>query len=139
MIRSSSIAAAVFFAVSAAPPSVTIEKPRSATASGGMCRISSDGTFGGNFGPNAALPTLAITIGPGAAMAEQLHANKAKYTGPGKYGNEIIAVYLGKTALEDSYMGLGTIVVAADGQSGTFALNDGKASGKFDCGSAPAK
>jgi hypothetical protein len=111
----------------------------SRTATGGPCRLASDGTFGGNFGPNAALPMLALTIGPGSAMADQLHANKAKYVGPGKYTNEIIAVYLGKTALEDSYMGLGTIVVAADGQSGTFALNDGKASGKFDCGSAPAR
>jgi hypothetical protein len=71
-------------------------------------------------------------------MADQMHANKAKYTGPGRYPNEIVAVYLGKTALEDSYMGLGTIVIAADGHSGTFALNDGSASGHFDCGSTPS-
>ena len=62
-----------------------------------------------------------------------------KYTGPGRYTNEIIAVYLGKTALEDSYMGLGTVVIAGDGRSGTFALNDGTASGHFDCGTTPSR
>lgn len=122
----------------AAAPTVTIEKPKARTVTGGGCRILSDGTFSGTWGP-AALPTLAFTIGPGATMADQLHANKAKYSGPGRYANEIIAVYLGKTALEDSYLGLGTVVIAADGHSGTFALNDGKASGRFDCGAAPAR
>jgi organic radical activating enzyme len=34
----------------------------------------------GVWGPSA-LPTLAFTIGPGATMAEQMHANKTKYTG----------------------------------------------------------
>jgi hypothetical protein len=124
----------------AAPPTATIQKPKAQTVSGGMCRISGDGsTLGVNIGPNAALPAVALTIGPGSAMADPLHANKAKFTGAGKYDNEIIALYLGKTALEDSYMGLGTVTVAADGKSGSFALNDGKAAGTFDCGAPPAK
>jgi hypothetical protein len=122
----------------AAQPTVTIEKPKARTVTGGGCRILSDGTFSGTWGPSA-LPTLAFTIGPGSTMAEQMHANKAKYAGPGRYPNEIVAVYLGKTALEDSYMGLGTIVVAADGRSGTFALNNGTASGRFDCGAEPSR
>jgi len=117
----------------------TIQKPKARTVTGGVCRLAADGTLGGNFGPNASLPTLAWTIGPGAAMASQLHANVAKYAGPGSYANEIIAVYLGKTALEDSYLGLGTIVIAPDGKSGTFALNDKSASGTFDCGAVPAR
>lgn len=126
-------------AINAAPPATaTIDKPKARTVTGGSCRILSDGTFSATWGP-ATLPTLAFTIGPGASMAEQLHANRAKYTGAGKYQNEIIAVYLGKTALEDSYMGLGTIAIAADGRSGTFALNDGKAAGHFDCGAPPAR
>lgn len=120
----------------AADATVTIEKPKPRSVTGGGCRILSDGTFSGTWGP-AALPTLAFTIGPGATMADQMHANKAKFTGPGRYANEIIAVYLGKTALEDSYMGLGTVVISADGHSGTFLLNDGKASGRFDCGAVP--
>jgi len=49
------------------------------------------------------------------------------------------SVYLGKTALEDSYMGLGTVIVNADGRTGAFALNDGSASGRFDCGTAPSR
>ena len=83
------------------------------------------------------MPTLALTIGPASAMADTLHANKANFTGPGTYKNEIIAVYLGKTALEDSYMGLGTVVINADKHSGTFSLNDKSASGRFDCGAPP--
>ena len=118
---------------------VTIQTPKPVTAMGGRCALKADGTLGVNIGPNAAMPTLALTIGPGAFMADQMHANKSKFVGPGKYDNEIIAVYLGKTALDDSYMGLGTVTVAADGKSGTFALNDGKAAGNFDCGAAPAK
>jgi hypothetical protein len=121
-----------------AQPTVTIEKPKPRTVTGGFCRIVSDGTLSGVWGPSA-LPTLAFTIGPGSAMADQLHANKTKYTGPGRYTNEIVAVYLGKTALEDSYLGLGAVVIAADGHSGTFALNDGSASGRFDCGAAPSQ
>jgi hypothetical protein len=122
----------------ASPPTATIEKPKSRTVATGGCRILSDGTFSGTWGPSA-LPTLAFTIGPGATMADAMHANKAKFTGPGKYQDEILAVYLGKTALEDSYGGLGTVVVSADGHSGTFTTKDGKASGSFDCGAAPAR
>ena len=123
---------------SAAQSSVTIEKPKARTVASGGCRIRSYGTFSGVWGPSA-LPTLAFTIGPGSSMADQMHANKAKYTGPGRYPNEIVAVYLGKTALEDSYIGLGSVVIASDGHSGTFALNDGSASGHFDCGTVPAR
>jgi hypothetical protein len=130
--------AAILRAGAAGQPSVTIEKPKPRTVTGGSCRILSDGTLSGNWGPST-MPTLAFTIGPGATMADQMHANKAKFTGPGKYANEIVAVYLGKTALEDSYGGLGTIVIAADGRTGTFALNSGMASGHFDCGAVPAR
>ena len=122
-----------------AQPTLIVQKPRAVNAAGGICRIKDDGTLGVNIGPNSAMPTLALTIGPGAFMADQMHANKAKFTGAGKYENELIALYLGKTALEDSYMGLGTVTIAADGKSGSFALNDGKASGSFDCGAPPTK
>lgn len=132
------LAAVIAVAAVGPQPTATIQKPKARTVTGGTCRVV-NGTFGGNFGPNASLSTLAFTIGPGAAMAAQLHANTARYAGPGKYANEIIAVYLGKTALEDSYLGLGTVVIAADGKSGTFTLNDKSASGTFDCGVAPAR
>jgi hypothetical protein len=128
----------VLAAAAAAQPTATIQKPKTQTVSGGACRVSADGVLGVNIGPNAAMPTVALTVGP-SPMADTLRANKAKFAGPGKYTNEIVAVYLGKTALEDSYMGLGTVTINSDGRSGTFALNDGKASGTFDCGAAPAK
>lgn len=133
------ILAAMLAAGGVPAPSATITKPKARAVTGGTCRLATNGTFGGNFGPSASLPTLALTIGPGAAMADQLHANKAPFAGPGKYSNEIIAVYLGKTALEDSYLGLGTIIIAADGKSGTFSLNDNSASGTFNCGTAPVR
>jgi hypothetical protein len=126
-------------AAAAAPPTVTIQKPRPVSATGGVCRIGADSTLGVNIGPDAAMPMLALTIGPGAFMADQLHANKTRFTGPGKYENALIAVYLGKTALEDSHIGLGTITVAADGKSGTFTMNDGKTAGSFDCGAPPTR
>jgi hypothetical protein len=139
MVRYLLIAAAVA-PLAAATPTATIQKPKAQTVTGGICRLTDDGsTLGVNIGPNAKMPTLALTIGPRSAMADALHANMAKFAGPGKYANEIVALYLGKTALEDSYMGLGTVTIAADAKSGTFALNDGKASGTFDCGAAPAK
>lgn len=124
--------------VFAASPSATIDKPETRTVNTGFCRILSDGTFSGVWGPSN-LPTLAFTIGPGAAMANEMHANKAKYMGPGRYENAILTVYLGKTALEDSYGGLGAVVISPDGHSGTFVTNDRKASGHFDCGAAPAE
>jgi hypothetical protein len=132
------LAAMFLFAGAAAPqPTATIDKPKSRTVTGGFCRILSTDTFSGNWGPNSSLPTLALTIGPASAMADALHANKAKFTGPGTYKNEIIAVYLGKTALEDSYLGLGTVIINADKHSGTFTLNDHSAAGHFDCGAPP--
>jgi len=117
---------------------VTIEKPKARTTTGGACRIVSDGTLSGVWGPSS-LPTLAFTVGPGSAMADAMHANKGRYSGPGKYPNVIIAVYLGKTALDDTYAGLGTVVLDADGHTGSFALNNGSASGHFDCGQPPKR
>jgi hypothetical protein len=131
-------AIAILIAGAAAPqPTATIDKPKPRTVTGGFCRVLGNDTFSGNFGPNSSLPTLALTIGPRSAMADALHANKANFTGPGTYKNEIIAVYLGKTALEDSYMGLGTVIINADKHSGTFSLNDKSAAGHFDCGAPP--
>jgi len=114
------VAAASMMLYAAGQPTAVIEKPKPRTVTTGGCRILSNSTFSGTWGPSA-LPVLALTIGPASTMADQMHANKAKYTGPGRYPNEVIAVYLGKTALEDSYAGLGTVTIAADGQSGMFA------------------
>ena len=93
-----------------------------------------DGTLGGVFGKNE-LPLLAFTIGPKSAMADQMHATKAKFTGPGTYKNVIVMVYLGKTALDDTYGGLGTVTVNSDWRTGSFVLNDKTSAGVWDCGS----
>jgi len=131
---------ALLAALAAAQPFATLQKPRTQTVTGGICRLTDDGsTLGVNIGPNPAMPAVALTVGPRSAMADAMHANTAKFAGPGKYVNEIIALYLGKTALEDSYAGLGIVTIAADGKSGSFALNDGKAAGTFDCGAPPHK
>ena len=132
------VAAASMMLYAAGQPTAVIEKPKPRTVTTGGCRILSNSTFSGTWGPSA-LPVLALTIGPASTMADQMHANKTKYTGPGRYPNEIVAVYLGKTALEHSYAGLGTVTIAADGHSGTFTLNDGSAAGHFDCGIAPSQ
>jgi hypothetical protein len=114
-------------------PVATIEKPKAMTVSIGHCAKRTDGTFGAVFGPDA-LPPLAFTIGPGSAMAEQMHASKAPFTGPGEYKNVIVMLYLGKSALQDAYGGLGSIIVGPDGKSGTFLLNDKSAAGHWSCG-----
>jgi hypothetical protein len=111
----------------------TIEKPKARTVAGGRCRIL-EGTFGGTWGPDQ-LPLLAFTIGPKSAMADLMHADKRRFDGPGVYNNVVVAVYLGKTALEDVHAGLGTVKVNADGRSGTFTLNDGSTAGRWACGS----
>lgn len=124
----------------ASTAAVTIEKPaaKARTVTGGSCRILSSGTFMAAWGPTK-LPTLSFTIGPHAAMSDEMHASKTPFTGPGRYANVIIAAYLGATALVDSYGGLGTVVFNANGRSGTFVTNDGKASGRFDCAAVPSK
>ncbi len=114
-------------------PTATIEKPKAMTVSSGHCAKRTDGTFGAVFGPDT-LPPLAFTIGPGSAMADQMHASKAPFTGPGEYKNVIVMLYLGKSALQDAYGGLGSVTVGADGKSGTFLLNDKSATGHWSCG-----
>jgi len=120
------------------PATVTIERPvaKRRTVTGGICQILSDGTFAASFAPDK-LPTLGFTIGPKATMAQEMHANLKPFSGPGTYKNVIVGVYLGKTALVDSYGGLGTVTMNGDSHTGTFTTNDGKASGHFDCGAVP--
>jgi hypothetical protein len=125
------------FAQAAPTASARVVKPKARTATGGRCLNDHKGTLGGVFGPSA-LPPLAFTIGPGSAMADQMHASKAPFTGPGRYHDVIVMVYLGKDALHDTYGGLGTVTVNADDRTGSFALNDGTASGTWDCGT-PAR
>jgi hypothetical protein len=128
-----SILAPHAFAQGSMQGSAHIVKPKARVANTGYCLNDQKGTLGGVFGPSA-LPPLAFTIGPRSAMADQMHASKASYTGPGKYHDVIVMVYLGKDALHDTYGGLGTVTVNSDSRTGSFVLNDGTASGTWNCG-----
>src|SRR5690349_20155798 len=88
MLRYALITALAVALATSAQPTATIQKPKALTVTGGRCQLKADGTLGVNIGPNASMPTLALTIGPGAFMSNEMHANKAKFTGPGKYANE---------------------------------------------------
>ena len=112
-----------------------LERPKARSVATARCVNFHEGTLGGVFGKNE-LPLLAFTIGPKSAMADQMHASKAKFTGPGSYRNVVVMVYAGKTALDDTYGGLGTITVNADWRTGSFVLNDKTAAGTWDCGTA---
>jgi hypothetical protein len=112
-----------------------VAKPKARSVAGAHCVNFHEGTLGGVFG-RSELPLLAFTIGPKSAMADQMHASKAKFTGPGTYRNVIVMVYLGKTALEDSYGGLGTVTVNSDWHTGSYTLNNRTSAGTWDCGAA---
>lgn len=110
-----------------------VERPKVRSVATAHCVNFHEGSLGGVFG-RSELPLLAFTIGPKSAMADQMHASKAKFTGPGSYKNVVVMVYLGKTALEESYGGLGTITVNSDWRTGSFTLNNGTSKGTWDCG-----
>jgi hypothetical protein len=105
---------------------------------GGMCRIINSNTFGGVWEPNQ-LPALGFTIGPSSVMADQKHASTKDQgamrtsSSPSIWGRRRL-----RTATTSCY-GLGIVTVNADGKSGTFALNDGSASGDWDCGHTPQR
>jgi hypothetical protein len=84
---------------------------------------------------------LALSVIPRSSVAQapRPHASLAPFKGPGTYKDEILTAYLGKTATDESYGGLGTVTINADGHSGSFTTKDGKAAGHFDCGAVPAK
>jgi hypothetical protein len=110
-----------------------VERPKVRSVATAHCVNFHEGSLGGVFG-RTELPLLAFTIGPKSAMADQMHASKAKFSGPGTYRNVVVMVYLGKTALEESYGGLGTITVNSDWRTGSFTLNNGTSNGTWDCG-----
>jgi hypothetical protein len=128
-----SIAATGSWAQSGPTGGAKVERPKARSVATAHCVNFHEGSLGGVFG-RTELPLLAFTIGPKSAMADQMHASKAKFTGPGTYRNVVVMVYLGKTALEESYGGLGTITVNSDWRTGSFTLNNGTSKGTWDCG-----
>ncbi|HZU91506.1 MAG TPA: hypothetical protein VE993_19805 [Stellaceae bacterium] len=110
--------------VSVGKATAKLDKPFALAVTGGSCESDGKGNVGAVFG-NA----LAFNIGP--ATVGMPGISKAPYKGPGTYRKVIITGYPDKKVL---FAGLGTVVVDADRQKGTFATDDGKASGSWNCG-----
>ncbi len=115
-------------AISNGKASAKLDKPVALTVATGSCESDGKGSVGANFG-NA----LAFNIGPATVGMPDM--SKAPYKGPGTYRKVIVSGYPDKKTV---FAGLGTVVVNADRQTGTFATDDGKASGSWNCG-APLK
>lgn len=112
--------------VAATKAGAKLVKPVAKTIDDGTCESDGQGTIGANF-ENA----VAFNIGPQTGGASVMKMNTAPYKGPGTYTRVIISGYPEKG---HSFLGLGTVVVNADRRTGTFATDDGKASGTWDCG-----
>lgn len=113
---------------SGAVGSAKIEKPVELSVPVGGCESDGEGTIGANFNNK-----LAFNIGPKTGGADMLGMSKAPYKGAGTYTKAMIT---GFVDAKNSFGGLGMIVFNADRRTGTFATDDGKASGTFDCGEA---
>ncbi len=109
-------------------------KPAPTQISGAEC-YSGTGKYAGDvaFGfPTRGMNSgLSFTIGPLRDGRSPGQENNKPYSGPGKYTN--IGMN-GKAANGKHFFGYGTVTVNADEQTGTFQLNDGSASGTWDCG-----
>jgi hypothetical protein len=120
------------------PGGVTFDRPTTGRISGAQCDASTDpnqpGVVGFGF-PTRDVTTaaLAFSIGPipGAAGAATGASQNPPYTGAGTYSNIGMG---GKTPDGRPIAGVGTVVVNADEQTGTWALSDNSASGTWDCG-----
>jgi|GEM_PF-1140130 hypothetical protein len=117
-------AGAAVQAQAAGKAGATLQKPVAITVTGGSCESDGRGSVGANFG-NA----LTFNIGP--ATVGMPGMNKEPYRGPGTYRKVIISGYPNKKVI---FAGLGTVIVNPDRQSGTFATDDGRASGSWNCG-----
>jgi len=110
-----------------------IEKPFQQQLTGAEC-YSGAGKSAGNVGfgfPNRSNRVLAFTLGPLRDSLSPGQENNKPYDGAGAYPN--IGIML-KAPQGKPMVGFGTITVNPDLQSGSFAFNDGSASGTWDCG-----
>jgi hypothetical protein len=100
---------------------------------GAQC-YSGSGKYAGDVGfgfPDRSTRALAFTIGPLRDGYSPGQENNKPYAGPGKYTNIGIS---GKAEDGKTLAGFGVVIVNADEQTGTFRLNDGSASGSWNCG-----
>jgi hypothetical protein len=110
-----------------------IEKPFQQQLSGAEC-YSGAGSSAGNVGfgfPSRSNRVLAFSIGSLRDGLSPGQENNRAYDGAGSYPSVGIAL---KSPQGKILAGFGTITVNPDLQSGSFAFNDGSASGTWDCG-----
>jgi hypothetical protein len=110
-----------------------IDKPFKRQVTGAQC-YGGAGKYAGliAFGfPDRSTRALAFTLGPLRDGLSPGQENNKPYSGPGSYTNIGIS---GKSEDGKSFVGFGTITVNADEQTGTFKLDNGSASGIWDCG-----
>ena len=110
-----------------------IDKPFKRQVTGAQCYAGA-GKYAGVVGfgfPDRSTRALAFTIGPLKDALSPGQENNKPYSGPGEYKKIGIA---GKSEDGKTFVGFGTITVNADEQSGTFKLDNGSASGTWECG-----
>jgi hypothetical protein len=112
-----------------------INKPFKEQIDGAECFTSKLPKYAGlvAFGfPDRTTRNLAFTIGPLTDGMSPTQEKNMPYHGPGKYTHVGIS---GKSKDgKKTFVGYGTITVNADGRTGTFKLEGGKAGGSWDCG-----
>lgn len=121
------------FEKSVAQAGARIDKPFKRQVDGAQCYAGA-GKYAGVVGfgfPDRASRALAFTIGPLKDALSPGQENNKPYSGPGEYKNIGIA---GKAEDGKTFVGFGTVAVNPDEQSGTFKLDNGSASGTWDCG-----
>ena len=131
---SDSVLGSVQSATTAMAGGARIEKPFQQQLSGAECYGGGGGKYAGDVGfgfPSRSNRVLAFTIGPLSDRLSPGQENNRPYDGAGTYPNIGIAL---QSPNGKSIAGFGTITVNPDLQSGSFAFNDGSASGTWDCG-----
>jgi hypothetical protein len=111
----------------------TIDKPVAMRLIGARCSDDGKGSIAAFFGPSpgADAEKLGFNIGP---ILNVNLPHSRPYAGPGIYTGAQIAGIPVPHDYKTMFTDQGTVVVNADRQSGTFATDDGKAAGKWDCG-----
>jgi len=110
-----------------------IDKPFKRQVTGAQC-YGGAGKYAGlvAFGfPDRSTRALAFTIGPLRDALSPGQENNKPYNGPENYTNIGIS---GKSEDGKTFVGYGTITINADEQTGTFKLDNGSASGTWNCG-----
>jgi hypothetical protein len=111
-----------------------IDTPFKREIAGAQC-YSGSGKYAGDVGfgfPDRSARALAFTIGPLRDGFSPGQENNKAYAGPGKYTNIGIS---GQAASGKTFVGFGVVTVNTDEQTGTFRLDNGSASGSWNCGS----